>query len=139
MRNWIGVASADHVAVGRAQGFMQVNHGKAAPLRRMAAADMIAYYSPVQTFGTRTPLQAFTAIGKVRDSEIYQGFMAEGFVPYRRDVEWLYSEVAQISPLLDRLEFTAGRKNWGYALRFGLIEVGEGDMRLIAESMGAGL
>jgi len=32
---WIAVACADHVALGVAGGFMQVCHGKAAPLRRM--------------------------------------------------------------------------------------------------------
>ena len=30
--NWVAVASAEHVAIGRAQGFMQVGHGKGAPL-----------------------------------------------------------------------------------------------------------
>ena len=36
-RNWIAVASAEHVALGRKQGFMQVCHGKAPPLRRLRA------------------------------------------------------------------------------------------------------
>ena len=36
-RHWIAVASAEHVRLGRTQGFMQVCHGKAAPLRRMRA------------------------------------------------------------------------------------------------------
>ena len=31
-RSWIAVASAGHVAIGRAHGFCQVNHGKSAPL-----------------------------------------------------------------------------------------------------------
>jgi hypothetical protein len=35
LQNWIAVASADHVGRGRAPGFMQVCHGKAAPLRRI--------------------------------------------------------------------------------------------------------
>lgn len=34
MKSWIAVASAEHVRSGRSQGFMQVCHGKAAPLRR---------------------------------------------------------------------------------------------------------
>ena len=41
---WIGVASADHVARGRADGFMQVCHGKAAPLRRIKPGDGVVYY-----------------------------------------------------------------------------------------------
>ena len=31
-KNWLAVASADHVAIGRAEGFMQVCHGKVSPL-----------------------------------------------------------------------------------------------------------
>ena len=50
-RYWIGVASADHVAFGVAGGFMQLNHGKAAPLRRVSAGDWIIYYAPQQTLG----------------------------------------------------------------------------------------
>jgi hypothetical protein len=30
--HWIAVASAEHVRLGQAGGFMQVSHGKAAPL-----------------------------------------------------------------------------------------------------------
>ena len=37
-RYWIAVASADHVARGVAGGFMQVCHGKRAPLARIRPA-----------------------------------------------------------------------------------------------------
>ena len=43
---WIAVASAEHVRRGRKDGFMQVNHGKPAPLRRVKPGDGIVYYSP---------------------------------------------------------------------------------------------
>ena len=33
---WIAVASAEHVRRGRGDGFMQVTHGKAAPLKRLS-------------------------------------------------------------------------------------------------------
>ena len=46
-------------------------------------------------------------------------------------------EEAPIKPLLDRLDFTAGKSNWGYQLRFGLFEISDHDFRLIAEAMGA--
>lgn len=137
MADWIAVASADHVAIGRAGGFMQVNHGKAAPLRRMRPGDRVAYYSSVQTYRSDTPLQAFTAIGRVRAGEVYQGVMAAGFTPFRRDVDWFHATPAPIRPLLDRLELTAGQRNWGYAFRFALVQVSENDMDLIAAAMQA--
>ena len=34
MSNWVAVASAEHVAIGRAGGFMQVGHGKGIALVR---------------------------------------------------------------------------------------------------------
>jgi hypothetical protein len=138
--NWIGVASAEHVRRGRETGFMQLCHGKSAPLRRLRSGDGIAYYSPTGTFRGKDRLQAFTAIGIVRDGDSYQVEMAEGFCPFRRDVTWLGGEDAPIQPLLDGLEFTAGRRrNWGYQLRFGLFEISEHDFGVIAAAMGARL
>ena len=135
--NWIAVASAEHVAIGRAGGFMQVGHGKGAPLKRLHAGDRIAYYSPVRVLGGKDACQAFTAIGTVRDERVYQGVMADGFEPFRRDVDWLAADEAPIRPLLDTLSFTAGKSNWGYAFRVGLLKVSADDMALIAKAMQA--
>ena len=135
--NWVAVASAEHVAIGRAQGFMQVGHGKGAPLKRLHTGDRIAYYSPVRVFGTKDACQAFTAIGTVRDERVYQGVMAGGFEPFRKDVAWLEAAEAPIRPLLERLSFTQGKSNWGYAFRFGLLKVTADDMALIAKAMHA--
>ncbi|MFD1986107.1 EVE domain-containing protein [Mesorhizobium newzealandense] len=135
--HWIAVASAEHVRRGRHGGFMQVNHGKAAPLRRIKPGDGIVYYSPTTIFGEKDGLQAFTAIGAVRQGEPYQGEMGGGFTPFRRDVAWAMAEETAIKPLLDRLEFTAGKSNWGYQLRLGLFELSAHDFSLIAEAMGA--
>jgi hypothetical protein len=139
-RHWIGVASAEHVARGRAEGFMQVCHGKGGPLRRIAPGDCVAYYSPTGHFRGGDRLQAFTAIGVVRPGTPYQYDMGGGFHPFRRDVAWLgMDREAPIQPLLECLDFTAGRRNWGYAFRFGLLEISEADMRVIAVAMKAAL
>ncbi|UVK47405.1 EVE domain-containing protein [Mesorhizobium sp. AR07] len=134
--HWIAVASAEHVRRGRQGGFMQVNHGKAAPLRRVKPGDGIVYYSPTTILGEKDGLQAFTAIGTVREGEPYQGDMGGGFTPSRRDVAWAKAEETAIKPLLDRLDFTAGKSNWGYQLRFGLFAISEHDFSLIAGAMG---
>ena len=134
---WIAVASAEHARRGKA-GFMQVNHGKAAPLKRIHPGDGVAYYSPTITFGGKDKLQAFTLIGRVKDGEIYQGEMGD-WVAHRRDVDWAAAEDAPIAPLLDQLDFTAGKTNWGYQLRFGLFEISTHDFQLIAQAMHAKL
>jgi EVE domain len=110
--NWIAVASADHVRVGWRDGFMQAGHGKAAPLRRIAAGDRVVYYSPATTLGGKDRLQSFTAIGVVKDRAPYQAKMGRSFHPFRRDVAWLKSRDAAIQPLLEQLEFTAGKTSW---------------------------
>jgi hypothetical protein len=134
---WIGVASAAHVRRGRSEGFMQLGHGKAAPLKRVKPGDRIVYYSPTVTLGGKDTLQSFTAIGIVKDGEPYVADMGKGFKPYRRDVKWAKAKEAPIAPLLDALEFTAGKTNWGYKFRFGLFPISAADFRLIAKAMGA--
>ena len=134
---WLAVASAEHVTIGRRDGFMQVGHGKGAPLKRLHTGDRIAYYSPVRVLGGKDACQAFTAIGTVRDERVYQGDMGGGFLPFRKDVDWLAAQEAPIRPLLDALSFTAGKSNWGYAFRFGLLTVTAADMDLIAQAMHA--
>lgn len=133
---WIAVASAEHARGGKA-GFMQVNHGKKAPLQRMRAGDGVAYYSPAETIGGKDRLQSFTTIGRVRDEELYQGVMGGDFTPWRRNVDYAEAREAAIGPLLDRLDFTRGNRNWGYQMRFGLFEISEADFRVIAAAMGA--
>ena len=39
--------------------------------------------------------------------------------------------------LLERLEFTRGKKNWGYAFRFGLVEISQADFDTVAQAMKA--
>lgn len=137
MTAWIAVASAEHVRRGRAGGFMQVCHGKAAPLRRIRPGDRVVYYSPTDKFGAADGLKSFTAIGTVLPGEPYQFDMGGGFIPFRRNVSWWPAEEAPIQPLLHQLELTAGVRNWGYPFRFGLLPVSLGDFDRIAEAMRA--
>ena len=139
-KNWLAVASADHVAVGRTAGFMQVCHGKVSPLKRVQPGDRIVYYSPNQHYSAshaqrgKDRLQTFTAIGTVTDGKPYQADMGGGFQPFRRDVTWHESEPVSLALLLQKLALTR-EKNWGYRLRQGLVEISDADMTIIAEAM----
>lgn len=135
-RFWVGVASADHARRGKELGIMQVSHGKAGPLRRIRPGDGVAYYSPTVTLGGKDRLQAFTLIGTVKDDRVYQGDMGEGFHAFRRDVTYAEANEASILPLLDQLELTRGKRNWGYPFRFGLVEISKRDFETIAAAMG---
>ncbi len=136
MRYWIGVASRDHVKLGEAGGFCQLNHGKSSPLRRMKPGDRIVYYSPRTEMNSGEPVQGFTAIGIVADREPYLFDMGGGFTPTRRDVRFFPSHDAPIRPLLDKLSFTRGRPSWGAAFRYGMLEIPAEDYALIARAMG---
>jgi EVE domain len=139
-KNWLAVASADHVAVGRTAGFMQVCHGKVSPLKRVQPGDRIVYYSPNQHYSAshaqrgKDRLQAFTAIGTVKEGKPYQADMGGGFQPFRRDVTWHEAEPVSLALLLQKLALTQ-EKNWGYRLRQGLVEISDADMTTIAEAM----
>ena len=106
---WIGVVSRNHVAIGVAGGFAQLNHGKAAPLERMRAGDGFAYYSPRTEYPDGPPLQAFTAIGRIRDGIVYQAAMGD-FRPFRLAVDYLPSHEAPIKPLMPDLASSAARR-----------------------------
>lgn len=139
-RHWIAVASAEHALRGRDHspvGFMQVCHGKCAPLKRLRAGDVVVYYAPAQTMGGQVKLQSFMSLGVVLPGEPYAFDMGGGFVPYRRDVRYVRAQPAPIAPLLDALDFVDNRQRWGHKFRFGLFEVGAADMRRIAQAMGA--
>jgi len=139
-RNWIAVASAEHARRGCATpdtGYMQVCHGKSAPLKRMSAGDRVVYYSPALTMGGKDKLQRFVSIGLVRAGEPYAFDMGGGFMPFRRDVAYVAAQEASILPLLDDFEFVEDRQRWGYKFRFGLFDISDHDMRLIAQAMRA--
>jgi hypothetical protein len=139
-RNWLAVASADHVHIGLQAGFMQVSHGKVLPLRRIQPGDRVVYYSPNQRYSPsharreKDRLQAFTAIGTVKPGNPYRAEMDAGFQPFRRDVAWHEAGPAPLAALQGRLAFTRER-NWGYRLRQGLVEISSDDMTTIAEAM----
>ena len=136
-RAWVAVASAEHVRRGQSEGFIQVCHGKAAPLRRMRPGDRVVTYSPTGTFGGTDKLQAFTAIGLIKSGDPFPFDMGGGFRPFRREVDWLAGAETPIRPLLGRLAFTAGNSHWGYQLRFGLFEIPLRDIERIALAMHA--
>ena len=116
---------------------MQVCHGKAAPLKRVQAGDRVAYYAPTLTMGGKDRLQCFVSIGIVLPGEPYAFDMGGGFVPFRKDVHYADAQEASILPLLPQFEFVESLQGWGYKFRFGLFDISEHDMRLIAQAMRA--
>ena len=136
VRYWIGVASHEHVRNAVEGGFCQLNHGKISGLKRIARGDRILYYSPREGMQAGKALKAFTAVGEVDDAEPYQVLQSETFKPFRRRVDYWKAENAEIGPLLDKLSFSSGKRNWGQVLRRGFFEIKQTDYNIIALAMG---
>ena len=137
MRCYIGVASQDHVRRGLAGSFAQVCHGKKGPLAKWRKGDVVVYYSAKKRMEGTELLQKFTAIGLVRDDDApVQVEMLPGFCPFRRSVDFISTAVdADIRPLIRALSFIKNKDKWGGAFRFGVLEIPEADMRIIAKAM----
>jgi hypothetical protein len=133
---WLGVVSRSHVQRGVAGGFMQLNHGKKAPLRKFGAGDGLVVYSPRTAYPDGEPLQSFTAVGTIVSGEVYQVDMGPDFKPWRIAVRFERCEEASIKPLIDSLSFIKSKTHWGAAFRFGQLRIPETDFDRIASAMG---
>ncbi|MFO1414985.1 MAG: EVE domain-containing protein [Burkholderiales bacterium] len=133
---WIGVVTRDHVALGVAGGYAQLNHGRAATLERMREGDGFAYYSPRAAHPDGEPVQAFTAIGVVAPGPLWQVDAGPDWKPFRRAITYWPGQAAPIKPLLPDLTFIRSKQHWGAAFRFGVVRVPEGDFARIAAAMG---
>ena len=135
MKYWIVVVSKDHMLRGVSGGFIQANHGKQAPLKRMTKGDGVIGYSPRQSYEGKEPCQAFTAIGVIADHEVHQHKLSENFMPYRRKINYFNCNETPIIPLIEQLDFIKNKKAWGFQFRFGFFEIPEKDFKLIKEKM----
>lgn len=134
MKCWLGIVSREHVMRGVAGDYVQVCHGRAAPLRRMKAGDWFIYYSPVNEFKSKEKLQYFTAIGQIKTGKVYQVEMFEDFKPFRCDVAFCKGcKEVPIAKLKSNLSFTQG--NYGMLFRRGHIEIPIDDFHKIAKEM----
>jgi hypothetical protein len=138
MNYWIIVASKDHLQHGLSGGFIQANHGRAAPLKRMHLNDWVVFYSPKLVYDKPEKYQHFTAIGRVGDEIIYQHDMGGGFIPFRRNVNFLPARDVSILPLINDLAFIKDKTHWGGPFRFGILQIQEQDFQLIARLMVVG-
>lgn len=137
--DWIAVACEEHALRGRGAqpGFMQVCHGKQAPLARLRPGDRVVYYAPSRRMGVPDGLQSFVTLGLVRPGAAYRFDMGGGFVPWRRDVDYVAAQAAPVAPLRAALGWPA--RGWGAPLRFGLLRISAAQMHVIAQAMQAPL
>ena len=132
---WVSTVSRDHVQVAVAGGFTQADHGKNTRLKHLNKGDWLVFYSPKTHFKDGEPLQAFTALGEITDTEPYQVEMTGDFHPWRRQMSFKQGDETSIHPLLDDLSFIKDKKKWGFPFRRGLFEIDKADFEVIAKAM----
>ena len=137
MKYWFNCLAKNHVLAGVEGGFTQAANGKADPMRRLNAGDVVVFYSEGTLFRAGERLQAFTAIGRVAGKDPFQTKVTPKLIPWRRRVEYIDSEETSILPLVPDLAFVTDKTNWGASLKGGFIEIGEADGTLIARAMKA--
>ncbi|WP_073075402.1 EVE domain-containing protein [Flavobacterium chilense] len=134
-RYWIAAISKEHAQLAINGNFIQVCHGKEAPLKRMKQDDYILIYSSKIKMTENEKYQMFTALGKVSDDRVYSFQMTEQFKPFRRNIEFLKCNEVSILPMIENLEFITDKKHWGYPFRYGFFEINENDFNFITSKM----
>jgi len=54
-------------------------------------------------------------------NKVYNYDMGDGFIPYRRDVQFLNGDEVPILSLIPHLKFIKNQSKWGYIFRFGFL------------------
>jgi predicted RNA-binding protein len=131
MKYWINTVSKDHVMVGKRGGFVQAGHGKKTPIKKLQLNDYIIFYSPKSSLENGKFVQAFTAVARIKDRDVYRALVNDHFQPYRRNAEYENCQEVQIKPLIKQLEFITNKQHWGFRFRLGLFEINQHDFELI--------
>jgi len=88
MRHWIAVISLEHARIAAASGFLQVCHGKAAPLKATRAGDEFFICCPKTQMKGGKSIKQIAFRGYFSDNEIYQVEQLPGFQPWRKNVNF---------------------------------------------------
>ena len=138
-RYWIAVVARDRAERARADGFAELNGGRAGMLELLRAGDGFVTYAPRATEDRGEPVQAFITLGFVCDGTLQHVADAAGSLVFRMRIDYLDGAPAPVKPLLDELTFIRNRQHWGAAFRFGALRIGAVDFARIAAAMGCAL
>lgn len=126
MRHWLAIISLEHANIAASSGFLQVCHGKEAPLRRTSSGDEFFIYSPRSGMGSGKSVMAITYRGTFNDDRVYQVEQAPGFTPFRKEVT--FDQAFRSVPIrsINGMELTTN-PSWGLIIRRGFIELSAAD------------
>jgi hypothetical protein len=135
MKHWLAIISLEHANMAASSGFLQVCHGKAAPLRRTSAGDEFFIYSPKTGMGTGDSIMSFTYRGIFIDNHVYQVEQLPGFFPFRKDVTFDLDFPRVPLKTVAWMDLRA-TPNLGLVLRRGFVELTAADSSRIKDQAG---
>ena len=130
MKHWMAVISRDHAKIAAQAGFLQVSHGKAAPLRQTSAGDEVFIYCPRTGMGTGAVLKRVEYRCIIENDTVYQVEQAPGFMPFRKAVRFDTGFQGISIGAVRGLELTA-KPHWGMLVRRGFFELSAHDATLL--------
>lgn len=134
MKHWLAVISLEHASIAATSGFLQVCHGKEAPLRRTSAGDEFFIYSPKTGMGIGDSIMSFTYRGIFVDNHVYQVEQFPGFFPFRKDVIFDLDFPRIPLKMVTDMDLRA-TPNLGLVLRRGFVELTAADsLRIKAQA-----
>jgi EVE domain len=140
IRCWLLVASREDARRAVAGGFVQAHPGLREALGALAEADRVLIYSPRVGVPESASLRAFTAAGRIAPGAPQRvevpGERSAEWKPWRRRMQWdTDAGELYIRPYLASLDLTAGKLDWGYQLRAGLLEISRHDFEFVHAQM----
>ncbi|VEJ44873.1 Uncharacterised protein [Bartonella vinsonii] len=135
MKHWIAVISQDHARLAAKLGFLQICHGKAAPLQKTSKGDEVFIYCPRSEMGTGKILQTIEFQCVFKDNHIYQVEQVPDFKPFRKDAVFNKQAKPVVLKEVQSLEFLSN-PHWGMLARRGFFEITTHDATQIRKAMG---
>jgi hypothetical protein len=117
-----------------AGNFMQVCHGITHLLKRLSINAWVIYYSSKSKFGN-AKISNFKCDRRIVDESVYPYDMGNGFVPFRRNVDFFDCCEVTILPLIPNLPLKKNKRNWGYIFRFEFLEIQHPHFEIISSLM----
>lgn len=131
---WIGVVSAFHAKRGQEDGVCAFSHGRKTAVSKLSLGDRFVLYAPKENYRSGAPVQAFVAMGTVKDGIVYEVDF-DGYPAWVRKAKYDKCNSMPVRPLLPDLGFVKDPDKWGIAFRRSLFPISADDFALIEKAM----
>jgi predicted RNA-binding protein len=144
-RYWVLCMSEDNYEIAKQHGLIGMSERAGKAIHHVGIGDMITFYINRKKVDSASNdsaarVQQFRGIARVRGEAFESNDLIwnvrEGEIfPYRRPVEFLSDERADVRPLIEKLSFVTNTSYWALPLRRGYVEITAKDLATIQAAM----